>query len=68
MSVQLLVDKFSTRIQKEIDSIKDSMAEGNLEDFSKYRMTCGRLKGMEQAREILLDTKKKYMLDEEDEE
>lgn len=68
MSVNLLIEKTTKDIEEQIKSIKDVMAQGNLEDFSNYRMQCGRIQGMEEALAILLHTKKVYMLDEDDNE
>jgi len=47
------------KINKEIDSIQEHLADGNCKDFSEYKENCGRVKGLLSVRLLCQDLQRK---------
>ncbi len=60
-------DEVITQYNKEIETLKSSLASGSMEDYSHYRQLVGSITGIEWSRQQLTDIiKRRQHSDEED--
>ena len=60
-------DEVITSYNKEIENLKNSLASGNMEDYSHYKQLVGSINGIEWSRQQLTDIiKRRQHSDEED--
>jgi hypothetical protein len=60
-------DEVITQYNKEIETLKSSLASGSMEDYSHYRQLVGSINGIEWSRQQLTDIiKRRQHSDEED--
>ena len=61
-------DEVITVYNKEIETLKNSLASGSMEDYAHYRQLVGSISGIEWARQQLTDIiKRRHHADDEEE-
>lgn len=54
-----LIEYVTEEIDKEINMLKDGLVTTQAETYADYRATCGKIKGLETSKGILLDIMKR---------
>lgn len=52
-------------IGKQCRSLEEQLALGHVKDFGDYKFACGRYRGLLEAKEIIIQTAKRYEDDED---